>query len=655
MAPWALLLVPAAGCSLDPTTERALRAVLVATGADFDAEDPLCSSDGVTCENLGATCKLTCLTLSSRELTGYLPEAVGDLRELRKVWLNSNQLTGPLPGSLGRLTQLDYLDLSSNGFTGQIPESFGQLAQVKQLFLHENLLNGSIPASLGKMRSLTRLDLSQNQLSGKIPLSLRALDQVGTAFFWDNPGLEPASTQKLYRDCGPVTKDPCKIFFFLDPWQCLRCCFAALGAALAAAWLVRRKRRAFPAAAAHVAPCPVGVLQLATEALRPTRRKEADGRWGQLVFLALAVVAHIFVPLCLAWSLRMELVLGLGVLKGLCRCGSGAHLVFLPKGLSSGRQAFQVWLGEIFEILLSFALVLSIVTAANVLHPYHWQRALEQDSEVVAAMVDDQPWVRDFFLCTVGAMSVYWLALLSSRREAVQASRGQLEDCRVLALALAQITAMEAWAEQEVLTVEVRASSASSLLETELVCDVSHTPSATSASVPASGGLGPSVAVRAEKVGTRRLLVRWEETSCQVQLRTPVYIFCSVAAIVVTSFTDLIVATQFLQGHFFWFAFLTLATSWCSMLAELQTWRRLRAELRQSARCGYLTDPLRAMQSSERGIEGFIDLGVKVYGMPWGVDSGLDFASFLIPILICLRGLVLLLRSRDQLAELQSS
>ena len=33
------LLVPAAGCSLDPTTERALRAVLVATGADFDAED----------------------------------------------------------------------------------------------------------------------------------------------------------------------------------------------------------------------------------------------------------------------------------------------------------------------------------------------------------------------------------------------------------------------------------------------------------------------------------------------------------------------------------------------------------------------------------------------------------------------------------------
>ena len=68
----------------------------------------------------------------------------------------------------------------------------------------------------------------------------------------------------------------------------------------------------------------------------------------------------------------------------------------------------------------------------------------------------------------------------------------------------------------QVLTVEVRASSASSLLETELVCDVSHTPSATSASVPASGGLGPSVAVRAEKVGTRRLLVRWEETSCQV-------------------------------------------------------------------------------------------------------------------------------------------
>ena len=112
-----------------------------------------------------------------------------------------------------------------------------------------------------------------------------------------------------------------------------------------------------------------------------------------------------------------------GVLKGLCRCGSGAHLVFLPKGLSSGRQAFQVshsqaeacpvfpnihwaskvWLGEIFEILLSFALVLSIVTAANVLHPYHWQRALEQDAPglrvggVLGPLVREWPSVGSFF------------------------------------------------------------------------------------------------------------------------------------------------------------------------------------------------------------------------------------------------------------------
>ncbi|CAJ1342286.1 unnamed protein product, partial [Effrenium voratum] len=138
--------------------------------------------------------------------------------------------------------------------------------------------------------------------------------------------------------------------------------------------------------------------------------------------------------------------------------------------------------------------------------------------------------------------------------------------------------------------------------------------------------------------------------SCQVQMLSPGQIYQDMGVIVATSFTDLFVATQFLEGHHVWFAFLTLATSWCSMLLELQTWRNLRAELRKSVAQGFYTDRMVAMRDSERGIEGFIDLALKVYGMPYGVDSNLDFISFLFAILMGLRGLVLMLRTRDQLA-----
>ena len=60
-------------------------------------------------------------------LSGSLPENIGDLEHLEALWLNGNELSGEIPESIGNLTNLQQLYLSDNHFTGNIPDSFCNL------------------------------------------------------------------------------------------------------------------------------------------------------------------------------------------------------------------------------------------------------------------------------------------------------------------------------------------------------------------------------------------------------------------------------------------------------------------------------------------------------------------------------------------------
>ena len=60
-------------------------------------------------------------------LSGHLPENIGDLQYLEALWLSGNKLTGEIPESLGNLSSLELLYLSDNHFSGNIPESLCSL------------------------------------------------------------------------------------------------------------------------------------------------------------------------------------------------------------------------------------------------------------------------------------------------------------------------------------------------------------------------------------------------------------------------------------------------------------------------------------------------------------------------------------------------
>lgn len=121
---------------------------------------------------LGSITTLSLLALDQNQLTGSIPGALGQLVNLQTLTLRSNQLTGTIPTQLGNLSKLYSCDLSNNQLTGSIPVAMCSLPRLNSLVLANNKLSGSIPTEIGNLTNLRQINLSTNQLTGSIPASL---------------------------------------------------------------------------------------------------------------------------------------------------------------------------------------------------------------------------------------------------------------------------------------------------------------------------------------------------------------------------------------------------------------------------------------------------------------------------------------------------
>ncbi len=139
------------------------------------SDKPVSTWKGVICNDNGTVLSIR---LWQNNLTGYIPESIGNLTSIRILYLNSNQLTGSIPESIGNLTSLIDLSLSNNQLTGSIPESIGNLTSLTYLHFGRNQLTGSIPESIGNLTSLRSLYLDENQLTGSIPESIGNLTSL---------------------------------------------------------------------------------------------------------------------------------------------------------------------------------------------------------------------------------------------------------------------------------------------------------------------------------------------------------------------------------------------------------------------------------------------------------------------------------------------
>ncbi|XP_023635088.1 receptor-like protein 12 isoform X2 [Capsella rubella] len=107
------------------------------------------------------------LDLGSNNLSGMLPDSIGNLEYLRVLSLGRCNLFGKIPSSLGNLTYLTNLDLSVNDFTGELPGSMGHLNKLAELHLGSAKLSGKFPSLLLNLSELTLIELGFNQFEGR--------------------------------------------------------------------------------------------------------------------------------------------------------------------------------------------------------------------------------------------------------------------------------------------------------------------------------------------------------------------------------------------------------------------------------------------------------------------------------------------------------
>ncbi|XP_057824675.2 probable leucine-rich repeat receptor-like protein kinase At5g49770 isoform X2 [Cryptomeria japonica] len=165
---------------------RALKSEWQNTPPNWNGPDPCGTNwEGVICTDS----KVTSLSLSTMNLKGRLASDIGCLSDLRSLDLSYNkELTGPIPNSIGQLLHLDTLIMIGCAFTGSIPDELGSLLNLTFLALNSNKLSGEIPASIGNLNQLYWLDIADNQIGGSLPVSTAT-----------SPGLDKLTAAKHFH------------------------------------------------------------------------------------------------------------------------------------------------------------------------------------------------------------------------------------------------------------------------------------------------------------------------------------------------------------------------------------------------------------------------------------------------------------------------
>lgn len=65
---------------------------------------------------------LASFSLANATLTGKIPDELGNLNELRRLWLFNNELTGTIPVALNKLELLEVVELHGNKLNGDMPQ-----------------------------------------------------------------------------------------------------------------------------------------------------------------------------------------------------------------------------------------------------------------------------------------------------------------------------------------------------------------------------------------------------------------------------------------------------------------------------------------------------------------------------------------------------
>ncbi|KAG5569525.1 hypothetical protein H5410_059291 [Solanum commersonii] len=122
--------------------------------------------------------RLQTLNLAYNNLSGLIPDSIGNFTQIRELDFGSNHFTGHIPSTISKLKHLTRLDLSFNSLGGKIPDVFSNLQELVTLYLSYNSFIGPFPSSILNLTHLENLDLSSNSLSGPLPNNVSMLQKL---------------------------------------------------------------------------------------------------------------------------------------------------------------------------------------------------------------------------------------------------------------------------------------------------------------------------------------------------------------------------------------------------------------------------------------------------------------------------------------------
>ncbi|KAK4255925.1 hypothetical protein QN277_008852 [Acacia crassicarpa] len=166
------------------------------------------------------------LNLMGNQISGPIPNEIGEITTLEYLELGDNLLEGTLPSSLGKLEQLETLSLSGNNFSGTIPKSFANLKNLRYMSLDGNNITGKIPHFIGNLTSLRQLNLQGTSMEGPIPTTISLLKNLSVLRISDLhgpatmtfPNLENLTNLEILvlRNCSIHDSIPNYIFNYTD-------------------------------------------------------------------------------------------------------------------------------------------------------------------------------------------------------------------------------------------------------------------------------------------------------------------------------------------------------------------------------------------------------------------------------------------------------
>jgi len=156
---------------------------------------------GVTVENNS----VTGLSLSGNNLSGQLPEALGNLRYLKVLELNNNNLDGAVPNAVATMSTLEEVNLSENLFD-EVPDLSG-LPEVFYVLLNDNLLD------FGDLELYDAVPFATVAPQKAFNNGIDTTFQVGTPIEIDLAGQVNGSANQYqwYKDASPISGENAEV------------------------------------------------------------------------------------------------------------------------------------------------------------------------------------------------------------------------------------------------------------------------------------------------------------------------------------------------------------------------------------------------------------------------------------------------------------